>query len=44
MRIAKITNVVLERWLVDLDHRSHIGHVAALTALDRRLVLHVNAA
>jgi antitoxin HicB len=55
MRTAKVTNVDLGRRLgmsegavrrlVDLDHRSHIGHVeAALTALGRRLVVDVNAA
>ena len=45
MRTAKVINVAPERWLVDLDLCSHIGHVeAALTVLDRRLVVNVNAA
>jgi hypothetical protein len=45
MRTAKITNVALERRLGDLDPRSHMGYVkAALTALDCRLVVNVNAA
>lgn len=55
MRIATITNTELGRRLgtseeavrrlVDLDHRSHIGHVeAALAVLGCRLVVDVNAA
>lgn len=55
MRRAKVTNVELGRRLgisegavrrlLDLDHRSHIGHVeAALAALGRRLVVDVSAA
>ena len=50
MRTAMVTNTELGRrlgisegavrWLVDLDHRSHIGQVeAALAALGRRLVV-----
>jgi hypothetical protein len=43
---AKISNVALERQLVDLDARTHIyGHAeVALTALDRLLAVNVDAA
>jgi antitoxin HicB len=55
MRTATVTNTELGRRLglsegavrrlVDLDHRSHMGHVeAALAALGRRLVVDVQAA
>jgi hypothetical protein len=46
MRTAKVTNVALERQLVDLDPRLHIGGHAevALTGLDCCLVVNVNAA
>jgi hypothetical protein len=45
MRTAKVTNMALERRLVDLDPCSHLAHPeAALTALGRVLVVNVNAA
>jgi hypothetical protein len=46
MHTAKVSNVALERRLVDLDPHSHMGGHAevALTALDQRLAVNVNAA
>jgi len=46
MCTAKVINVALERRLIDLDPRSHMGGHAevALTALDRCLVVNVNTA
>jgi len=46
MRTAKVTSVALERRLVDLDARAHIGGhpEVALAALDQRLAVNVDAA
>ena len=55
MRTGKVTNVKLGRRLginegavhrlVDLDHRSHIGHIeSALAALGHQLVVEIHAA
>ena len=46
MRTAKVSNVALERRLVDLAPCPHIGGHAevALTALDRLLAVNVDAA